>query len=326
MLLLTRFNSNLTLINKDILYFTMLDLFFLKTFVAITKTNSFRIAAERNHITQPAVSQHIQILEKKLNAALFERHGKKITLTPAGKIFLPYAEGILKQYEEAKMRIQEADNKFSGTIRIATIYSIGLYNLQQTIRKFFKQYPEINLRIEYHQSATIYEMIINQTIDFGLVAYPQERAGIISETFMRDTLVFVQSPLHRTLKKKRIQTKELDNVKFITFSSIIPTGKVINQYFMDANVQPDVVHEYDNVELIKSAVILGLGCAILPKSTINRELKERSLEILHVGGFNLKRPLGILYPGRKTFTKSTRAFYETLTAKNQPSKEPALRV
>jgi len=304
----------------------MVDLSVIRSFIAITKSGSFRIAAERNHITQPAVSQHIQILEKRMNATLFERHGKKTSLTPAGKIFLPYAESILKQYAEAKIHVQEANNEFRGTLRIATIYSIGLYELQPVINKFFRRYPKINLHLEYHSNAAIYEMVINQTIDFGLVAFPQEKAGIVSEVFVEDKLVLVQSPLHRTTEKKSIGLEGLNKVKFIGFSRQTPTGKMINQFFNTENVQPNVIHEHDNIELIKSAVVLGLGCAILPRNTITRELKDKSLEIINVAGLSLKRPLGMLYPKGKVFTKSAGTFHETLAARNKKQKEPALLV
>ena len=304
----------------------MIDLFFIKTFVTITKTHSFRITAEQNHITQPAVSQHIKILEQRLGATLFERHGKKVALTCAGKTFLPYAENILKQYEEAKSHIHELEHKFNGTIHVATIYSIGLYELQPIIKKFFKKYPNINLHLEYHASATIYEMILKRTIDFGLVAYPQEKAGITSEVFTEDTLVFVQSPVRRAVPKKHVSLKSLAQAKFIAFSQSVPTGKIIGEFFESNDLTPNVIHDYDNIELIKSAVILGLGYAALPKNTIARELKEQSLEIIQVDDFDLKRPLGVLYPEKKIFTKSTCAFLKMLMEKNERFREPALRV
>src|SRR3989338_1461221 len=157
----------------------MIDLSFIKSFVAITKTGSFRMAAERSNITQPAVSQHVKILERQMKTMLFERHGKKVSLTPAGKTFLPYAESILKQYEEAKMSVRETQNEFKGTIRIATIYSIGLYELRTVINRFLQKYPKINLHFEYQHNDAIYEMVMNRAIDFGLVAFPQEKAGIV---------------------------------------------------------------------------------------------------------------------------------------------------
>jgi len=304
----------------------MIDLSVVKSFVSITKTGSFRIAAERIHITQSAISQQIQVLEKRMEAKLFERHGNKVSLTQAGKTFLPYAENILKQYKEAKAHIQETNNKFNGEIRVATIYSIGLYELQPTINKLFRRYPKINLRCEYHHNTIIYEMVRNQAIDFGLVAFPQKKAGIVSKVFMEDKLVLVQSSRHRTIKKKTIHPKDLERTKFIGFSLTTPTGKIINRFFCVEDIQPDILYEYDNVELIKSAVILGMGCAILPRNTIARELKDRSLEIINVPEFDLTRPLGIIYPKEKTFTKSTRTFYEMIMERNRNQKEPALRV
>lgn len=304
----------------------MIDLSFIKSFVAITKTGSFRIAAERSHITQPAVSQHVKVLERQMKTALFERHGKKVALTPAGKTFLPYAENILKQYEEAKMCVWEIQNEFKGTIHIATIYSIGLYELRSTINKFLRKYPKIDLHFEYHHNDAIYEMVMNRTIDFGLVAFPQEKAGIVSKVFTEDKLVLVQSPLHRTIKRKTLLPKDLAGAKFIGFSPTTPTGNIISQYFGTRGIRPNIIHEYDNIELVKSAVVLGLGCAILPRNTITREFKDKSLEIIHANGLPKKRPLGILYPKGKVFTKSMLIFHDMLMAKNYIKDEPALRV
>lgn len=291
----------------------MINLFYLKTFVTVTKTRSFRITAERNAITQPAVSQHIRILERTLETTLFERRGKTTSLTPAGQAFLPYAENILRQYEEARMRVHETDKKFIGTIRIATIYSVGLYELKMAVAKFIKKYPDIHLHMEYHHNTAIYEMVMNRSVDFGIVAFPNGKKGIVTRTFVEDNLIFVQSPLHQIVKKKNIALKDLDQVKFISFSPTIPTGKTIYRFFSDKRIHPNILHEYDNIELIKNAAVLGLGCALLPRNTIDRELKDGSLEIIPVEGLDIQRPVGILYLKGKIFTKSTRAFYDMLT-------------
>lgn len=291
----------------------MVDLFYLKTFVAVTRTRSFRVAAERNFVTQPAVSQHIRVLEKKLGAALFERRGKNVALTRAGETFLPYAENILKQYEEAQTRVRELDNKFGGTIRIATIYSIGLYELQPVIKQFLKKYPEVNLHVEYHQNAAIYEMVSGRVIDFGFVAFPQKRSGMVAQTFAQDELVLAQSPQQRVIPRKTIALKDLEGAKLIGFAAGTGTGKVIQHFFAARKIRPDIRHEYDNIELIKSAVVLGLGCALVPRKTILRELNDKTLETVEVKGLAIKRPIGVLYPGNKVFTKTTRTFYEMLT-------------
>jgi len=290
----------------------MVDLFFLKTFIAVAKFQSFRVAAERNFVTQPAVSQHIRILEKKFDCKLFERQGKKISLTEAGKTLIPYAENILKQYEEAKLRIGETNNKHNGTIRIATIYSIGFHELQKKVHSFLRKYPKINIHLEYCHNNAIYEMILNRTIDFGFVAFPKKTAGVVVRTFSSDKMILAQSSEHRVIPKKKTSLECLNRKKFIAFSYSTPTGKAIHQLLRKNQIFPEVVHEYDNIETLKSAVLLGMGCAIVPKSTIAQELKNGNLETINVNELNLTRPLGLLHPEGRIFTKSTQTFYDMM--------------
>ncbi len=290
----------------------MIDLFFMKTFISVAQTKSFRLAAERNHITQPAVSQHVRVLEQKLGCTLLERKGKNINLTEAGKIFYTYAENILKEYEEARVRINEIDNQFTGTIRIATIYSIGLYTLQPIIRKFLKKYPSVNVHLEYAQNQHIYEMITDNAIDFGFVAYPKKVSGVVTQTFSEDNLIIVQSPEYPIFNKKHISINDLDNKKFISFSSDIPTGKSIKQFLRKHKIAPELVHMYENIETLKSAISIGMGFSIIPKSTVTQELKDKSLVAVRCKDLDINRPLGILHANGKNLTKSTQSFYNLI--------------
>ncbi len=288
----------------------MINLFFLKTFVDAAKTGSVKTTALKKFVTQPAVTQHIHVIEEKLECQLFERRNKKIFLTDAGKILLPYAEGILRQYEEARTRLKEAGGQFSGTIRIATIYSIGLYQLQPIVRNYLKKFPKINIHLEYQPFDKIYEMVANHAVDFGFVSHPRPRHDIAAEVFDEEKLVLAQSPHHRVLKNKKMPLTGLDRVKFVGFSSEMPTRKAIDGFLKSKDVTPAVVAEYDNIETLKSAVGLGIGCSILPMNTLGRELKERTLEIVPVKGLNLTRPIGILYAKEKELMASAEAFYE----------------
>ncbi len=292
----------------------MVDLFFIKTFVCAAQTGSFRVAAERNFITQPAVSQHIQVLEKIFGTKLFERRGKKISLTPNGQTFLPFAESLLKTYDEAKMILGETLNKYNGTIRIATIYSIGLHELQPIIRRFLNKYPQIDIQIDYCHNNAIYEMILHRTIDFGLVAYPKKMAGVVCEIFAEDDLILIQSRRHPMIKKS-ISLKELNQQKMITFSPQTPTGNAIERFLKTNGIRVKIVHAYDNIETIKRAVEIGMGVAFVPRNTVTQELKNHSLSLISAKGLNLKRPLGLLYAKGKTFTKSTKTFHDMLTQK-----------
>jgi len=291
----------------------MINLSFIKSFVTLSKIGSFKATAQKLFITQPAVSQHIQSIEKNLNVKLFERQGKKVFLTTGGKIFLPYAENILQQYQEAKIQTSETTNQYNGIIRVATIYSIGLYKLQPLIREFLKKYPQVDIHLEYHQNSLIYEMIANRSIDFGLVAFPYKRKDIQFNIFAQEDMILVQSPQRRIFPKKNITLSLLDQKKFIILDPKTPTQESINHFLRVNNIKIHVVHAYDNIDTLKNAVLLGMGCAIVPKNTVTRELKEGSLEMIHVDKLTaFKRPLGLIYPKGRIFTKSLQMFYETI--------------
>jgi DNA-binding transcriptional LysR family regulator len=293
----------------------MVALFFLKTFTSVAKTGSFKIAAERNFISQPAVSQHIRILEKKLGVVLFERQGKKTTLTEAGKVFLTYAQTILNQYEEAKVRVSETVKNFKGTIKIATIYSIGLFELQPVVKSFLRKYPLITVDLEYNHSEIIYEKVLNRTVDFGLVALPKMTPGITTKIFAENSYVLIEPAYRPIFKKRNISLKDLHEKNYVAFSSTTPTGRSISQFLRKNGVFPKIIQEYENIETLKSAVQIGCGCSLVPSQTITREKKEGTLLTTEVDNLTLKRPLGIIFPKGKIFTSSTKVFYEMIISK-----------
>lgn len=293
----------------------MINLFFIKTFVAVAKTGSFRIAAERNFITQPAVSGHIRILENRLNCVLLERRGKKVVLTACGEKFLVYAQELLQLYQEAKLQVDLVNNRSSGLIRVGTIYSIGFYELKSFLKVFLRKYPNINVQLEYYQNHQIYELILNRKIDFGLVAYPKPIKGIKSNIFTKDKLVLIQSRENKIFPKKIFPLEKLNHQKFISLSSETPTGAKISRFLSAKKIYPDIVHEYDNIETLKSVTETGMGCSIVPNNTIKEEVRNKTLEILSPQSLDLSRDIAIIYPQGKNFTKAMKLFHSMLLNK-----------
>ena len=292
----------------------MVDLFFIKSFISVAETGSFKLAAQRNNITQPAVSQHIHILEQKLHCSLFERSSRKTTLTPAGKVFFVYAQQILDSYQNACTEIEKMNDFSVGPVRIASIYSIGLYQLKPIIQHFLKKYPKINIHLEYCHHSLVYQMVKDRLVDFGLVAFPKEIKGFQIKIFTHDQLVLIQSSKHRFFKKnEKVAIKRLNNLKFVGIDPITPTGQAINQFFKDHQININLVKEYENIETVKNAVEVGIGCSILPKTTIEKELKDSSLEIVTLQGFDLKRPLAIVHNNKTVFTKAAKIFLDSIT-------------
>lgn len=292
----------------------MVNLFFIRTFISVAQTGSFRVSAEKNHITQPAVSQHIRALEQKLNCVLFERTSKKIQLTPAGEIFFNYALQILELYDKAKSAISDHHTTYSGEIRIASIYTMGLYMLKPIMQHLLKKYPNIVVHVEYVHHEEIYELVKNGKADFGLVAFPKKSTGCDSKIFTHENLVVVQSSKNKLLKKKNLKLKDLSGVKFVGLGTT-PSGIAIAHYLASKDVDVNIVKEDNNIEIVKNAVDVGMGISVLPKTTIQQELKNKTFQILDVTDFKLQRPLAIVHSKKKVFSKSARLFYDMVNSR-----------
>ena len=278
----------------------------------IAKMGSLKAASQKNYVTQPAVSQHLRLLEEKLGCKLFERRSNKIYLTSCGKVFLTAAQNILSQYEDARIQISEMNERSVYPLRLATTYSIGLYQLQPIVRSFLKRFPAVDVHLEYQPFDKIYDRVGRHEIDFGFVSNPKARHGIVCETFATETLVLVQSPAHRVIKHRSLALRDLNGVKFVAFAWNTPTRTAIDAFLRQRQCAPKIMNEYDNVETLKSAVTLGVGCSIVPEIAVRREVKDRVLEILPVRGLTLKRPLGILYAKKKALSRTPLHFLETV--------------
>ncbi len=290
----------------------MTNLFFFKTFIAVAETGSFRLAAEKNNITQPAVTQHIQSLEKEFHCVLFERSLNKITLTPDGQILMTYARQLLEIYANAHLKISENNKHFAGTIHIVSIYTMGLYQLKPILQHLLKKYPGINVNVEYMHQDDIYAAIKKGAADFGLIAYPKVMPGCTIKIFSEEEMILVQSHKQPIFKKKTITLQEINDINFIGFDTVTQTGKAIEQYLNTKNISVNIVKEDSNIETIKNAIDVGLGCSILPKTTVLQEIRNKSFDVIHVKGMNIKRPLAIIYKNQKVFSTSTRLFYEMI--------------
>src|SRR5690349_14621958 len=158
----------------------------LKVFCDLAETESFTKTAQINNITQSAVSQQISSLERPFKSLLIERSKKRFRLTREGKVLYDYSKQIIQPYDSLYSRLQEIQDIVSGTIRVATIYSIGLHDLPPYIKKFLKAYPTVNVHVEYRRSNQVYEDVLGNVVDVGLVAYPGKDTKIEVVSLWRD--------------------------------------------------------------------------------------------------------------------------------------------
>src|ERR1700744_482670 len=197
----------------------------LKVFCDLAETESFTKAAQINNVTQSAVSQQISSLERQFKSLLIERSKKKFRLTREGQVLYEYSKQVIQTYDSLENRLQEIKDIISGTIRVATIYSIGLHDLPPYLKKFLKAFPTVNVHVEYRRANQVYEDVLGNVVDLGLVAYPMKDAKLEIIPLRKEPLVLICHPQHPFTRQKSFKLKSLAGQKVIAFEPDLPPRK-----------------------------------------------------------------------------------------------------
>lgn len=287
-----------------------------KIFSDLVESESFSRAAKLNGITQSAVSQQLRAMEKHFNILIVDRSQKQFRLTREGQKLYESAKEILYMYDKLNSELQEMKKVISGTIHISTVYSIGLHELPPYVKAFLAKYPEVNIRVEYRRANMVYEDILSNSIDLGLVAYPQNHKQLEVLPFHDDILILVVSPEHPLADCKGVDIEDIAGQKFIGFEPDIPTRKATDQIFREANIESEPVMEFDNVETVKRAVEINAGIAILPQTTVVREVAQGLLKVVPFKSKVYKRPLALIHRKGRVLTPAMKKLIELLTSKD----------
>ena len=284
-----------------------------KVFADLVETKSFSKSAKINGITQSAVSQQARAMEKHFKTLLIDRSQKQFQLTREGQCVYETAKELLHGYEKLLSDLQEMKKVISGTIRISTIYSIGLHELPPYIKRFLHDFPSVNVRVEYRRSNLVYEDILHNSVDFGLVAFPVRQRQIEVVPFRNDHLVLITHPQHALAQRgTEVEFTELAGLKFIGFDPDIPTRKAVDQIFRDNAIEMDPVMEFDNIETVKRAVEIDAGVAIVPQGTVAQEVNKTTLAQVEFEGEDFYRPLAVIYKKSKVLSPAIKQFISIL--------------
>jgi DNA-binding transcriptional LysR family regulator len=284
----------------------------LKVFCDLAETESFTKAAQVNEVTQSAVSQQISSLERTFKSLLIERSKKRFRLTREGQVVYDYSKQIIGTYDALHNKLQEIKDIISGTIRVATIYSIGLHDLPPYLKKFLKAYPTVNVHVEYRRANQVYEDVLGNVVDLGLVAYPVRDHKLEIFPLRKDTLVLITHPQHPLAKHKSIKMKNLSGQKFIGFQPDIPTRKALDKILKENNVEVQHVMEFDNIETVKRAVEIDAGVAIVPQGTVVQEVAKQTLVQVGLDDGDFFRPLAAIFKKNKVLSPAMKQFLAIL--------------
>lgn len=284
----------------------------LKVFCDLSETESFTKAAQINDITQSAVSQQIRSLENQFRATLIERSKKKFRLTREGQILYEHSKQIIQTYDTLRAQLQELRDVVSGTLRVATIYSIGLYDLPPFLKRFLRTHRTVNVHVEYHRANRVYDDVLSNVCDVGLVAYAVKESRLEVVPLWRDNLVLVCSPRHALAGRGSIPLSALRGERFISFEPDIPTRRALDKAFRTEGVEVQHVMEVDNIETVKRAVEIELGVSIIPQSTVAQEVRNGTLAQVEIASADFWRPVSAILKKSKVLSPAMKQFISIL--------------
>jgi len=286
----------------------------LKIFCDLVETQSFSQAAERNFVTQSAVSQQVRGLEEKFKRRLLERvRGRReVRLTDAGQSFYEESRRVLAAYEGLQERMRSLDGAVRGTVRVGTVYSIGLHELPPVVRRFMALYPQAKIDLEYSRTTRIVRDCLSGAIELGIVAYPEKRRGLVVTPLPGDRLVLICPPSHPLAARKKVRATELSGQDFVLFERDIPTRRATDRIFKAHGVTVHRVAEFDNIETIKRAVEVGFGLGIVPRPSILDEQRSGQLAVVTLAEPEWTRTVGIIHRSDRTLGIAARKFIELL--------------
>lgn len=283
----------------------------LKVFCDLSETKSFTKAAQINGVTESAVSQTISTLERQFKSLLIERSRRNFRLTAEGEVLYDYSKQIFQSYQAIESKVQEIHGVLAGNIHVATVYSIGLYDLPPYVKRFIKDYPTVNVQVQYRRANQVYEDVLGNIVDLGLVAFPARDAKLEIVPFRNDRLVLACPPQHPLAKLKSVKLKALSGQPFVGFEPDLPTRKAVDRMLKDQGVKAEYVTQFDNIETVKRAVEIGSGVALLPEETIRGEVAHQTMAAVRLEG-NYSRPLAVIHKKGNVLSPAMKKFIELL--------------
>jgi DNA-binding transcriptional LysR family regulator len=279
----------------------------LRGFVTVARLGSFTRAAEALFLSQPAMSLQVKALEKALGEPLFERRGRTLLLTPAGRVLLERAEKILDLVKQVGAEVQALKGLEGGRLVIGTSDSNCLYVLPDLVQLFRSHFPKVELHLTNSQSSRVAELVATGQVDFGLVTLPVMDARIESRPLFRRDDVLICAPEHPLHARSSVTLQELGEYPLLLLDQSSRSRNALDQVLADAGVIPKSVMELGSIEVIKRYVEIDLGISIVPDFTVKAEVQSGRLCTVPVDHLPdslvgvIQRCNGYLSPAAQTF-------------------------
>jgi len=285
-----------------------MDIASLQAFVAVAKFASFSLASENLFLTQPAISKRISTLESELNARLFDRINRKISLTEAGIALLPRAHQLILDIDDCKRAVSNLSSSVTGTLSIGTSHHIGLHRLPPVLNQFTTNYPDVDLDLQFMDSEAACREIVQGNLEMALVTLPLSPIkDIRTKLIWPDPLSVIVNKNHPLVSLKSVSLNQLAGHKAVLPSQGTFTREIIEHVMKQHSIQLKVSLTTNYLETINMLVSVGLGWSILPDKMLSKDIK-----VINVKGLNISRELGIVWHSKRTLSNAAISMQQIL--------------
>lgn len=292
-----------------------MDTQLLQAFASVAEGGSFSIAAEQLHLTQPAVSKRIALLESQLDCRLFDRVGRQITLTEAGRALLPHAQSVLQEIRSAKRHIQDLRGGVTGVLTMGISHHLGLHRLPPILKKFTHDYPDVRLDIDFLDSEEAYERVLLGEVEMGVITLaPEAKPSLDQIPLWRDELVITVAPDHPLATHKTLSLHDLSAHRAILPGLNTYTGRIIKGLFDEQRLPLDIAMSTNYLETLKMMVSIGLGWSVLPKTLVDKTLRTLIIRDPVFNTQALSRNLGAVVHRERSLSNAATALLALLQA------------
>lgn len=288
-----------------------MDLRQLEIIRAIAETGSFTAAGHKLHVSQSAISRQILLLEDELKEPVFLRVGRRIRITAAGEALLQLSHRVFQDLKDTIAGITDSQESLRGTIRLLGGMTVCLYVFPTLLTELKRQHPEVDLKVMSGSSDRCLQKLRSGAGDLALLTLPVEQPDLVTVPVLQEELLLVTAAKHPLSRKRKVLPQDLVRQPFVLFEPGSNTRRAIDEFFLSARIDPEIVMETENVEIIKAMVRTGIGISIIPYQAAARDVSSGHLFLSRIEGRSLVRETGWVYP---RMSRTPRAVQETIKA------------
>jgi DNA-binding transcriptional LysR family regulator len=294
-----------------------MDLRQLEIVKAIAETGSFTAAGSQLHVSQSAISRQILLLEDEFHERLFVRLGRRVQITAAGEAILQLANRVFADIRDTSASITDKQKVLSGTLNLVGGMTVCLYVFPLLLKEFRRHHPHVDIKVATGSTQRLLRRIRSGRADLGLLTLPVDDGAFTAVPVLREELMLVMPATHPLAVKDSVGVEALVGLPFIIFEAGSNTRRTLDEFFVREQIKPKIVTETENVEIIKSMVASGLGVAIVPFQSVERETRGGSLKVARIRAQQLVRETGWVYRSGEKVPRVVQEMMATL-ARVQP--------